>query len=180
MLCRNRRLWGCLPQTAIRHITLWNLRLGRGCIDRNVLRRGRVCREVHCFPVTWSLFSGCRSWRDFDTRYKTLHLFTYFYVLSVHYIHTEQTEWTLLLCSGYTQYTLWLALALWLSLHYSSQRLGSPSPSPRVKLSVCLTLSLWIVQYIAETLTWLENRGLLLARADDGLHGTTPRKQRLT
>jgi hypothetical protein len=55
-----------------------NLSLDRDCIDRNVLRRGRVCRVVHCCTVTWSLSSGCRPLEEAWPRYQNT---TFIYIL---------------------------------------------------------------------------------------------------
>jgi hypothetical protein len=70
-----------------------------------------------------------------------------------HYIYLHIATFTH--CTLYTSWSNWMntatvfwlhwmdiiiTLALWLSLLYSSQRLGSPSPWPRVSLNVCLTL----------------------------------------
>jgi hypothetical protein len=119
-----------------------NSALDRGCIDRNVLRRGRVCKVVHCFTVTWYLSSGYRPLEEAWPRYQNT-TFIYIFLCSLCTLYTYWSNWM------NTTTVFWLhsinimfnTLALWLLLHYSSQRLGSPSPSPRVKLSVCLTLS---------------------------------------
>jgi hypothetical protein len=80
-----------------------NLCFDQVCIDRNVLWRGRVCRVVLCLTVMWSFSSGCRPLEGFRHEVQNATFIYILLLLPVHYIHTAQTAWSLLLCSGYTQ-----------------------------------------------------------------------------
>jgi hypothetical protein len=122
-----------MPQSSLVRVAFPKLQFGisppensaydRVGIDRYVLRKGRVCRMVtilHFGNVSLrGLGHGGIPTRG-TKHYIYLHIATFsLYII----IHANKTESTLPLCSGYTEWTLWLILAL--SFPFSTLASGS-------------------------------------------------------
>jgi hypothetical protein len=61
----------------------------RGCLDKGPYGRRGFAGWLQYFTFGNVSLRDLGHWRDLDRGIKTLHLYTYYYVLPVHYIHTE-------------------------------------------------------------------------------------------